>query len=436
MVIGSLVTNIVADLSKWGPNLTKARGQLGSFVKSVNVLKASIAGVVAVSGAAWIKQLAGQASALKDQAANLNLTIESMQRLRFASTQLGGNWKSLGKSIVFYNDLVGDAARGSKAAQATLASLGLEAKQLASIGTQPGFLKAIDAIRMLPLSQQTSAARALFGRGGADNLGFFNNGSSAIQGQMAGLMSLEVVSAETARRLDELADKAERLQLAWESIKLNTGGFLVDMWDRMTGGAPTQRPTLSNWFGMTSDPSANRSPLPAIFPARGPLGNPMSVRQPMTPAMTGNRPSIMGPAPPIVQWQASRDASRGMLQAQNAFSGVLNMLPNRIALAIRNATGTAPSLGPFGDWARNAGGALASLSNMGARPTPDMPHRSLSFTRAGTAESYRQRAAIGQQNEQAKTSKNHLKEAQKQTGIFNQLLGAFTNGAAEPAGIF
>jgi hypothetical protein len=65
----------------------------------------------------------------------------------------------------------------------------------------------------------------------------------------------------------------------------------------------------------------------------------------------------------------------------------------------------------------------------------DMPRSTLRLTRAGSADSYRQKAAINQQNDQSKIAKKHLKEAEKQTGILGTVAKALTVGAS-PANLF
>lgn len=350
MVIGSLVTNIVADLSKWGPNLNKGRSQLASFVKGVNVFKAVIAGVVAGELTSWFVSSVKQAGALKDLAARLNTTVEGIQRLDFAATQLGSDAGSLNKGIGFFNKVLGQAEMGSSAAAKQFENLKLEAKDISALGSDQGFLRVVEAIRGLPANQQAAAAQGIFGKGAGALLPMIREGSEAIREQMELLSKHEILTGKEADKLDKMADKVERLATAWGTLKMKAAAAVIDVLDII--GKPAEEIAMERIAasgkllgggGSSRGGGASRS-----WPGIPSLGS----MQPRTPAMTGPRPGIRPNSPDIIVQQQLRDATKGLTM-------VMNMLPAKLQIAINK-----PSLGPTEGLFKGIGGLAAGLGGV------------------------------------------------------------------------
>jgi hypothetical protein len=180
MVIGSLTTNIVADLSKWGPNLTKARGQLSTFSKSVSAATSKLGGLATAFAAGFsIKRIISTVDAMDDMAdaaGRLGVSVQSFTSLDYAAKQLGS---STGALTAGFTKMLAGVGRSAP----IFSQLGLDIGKLKSQSADQTFTDIADAISKLPTpAEKTAAAMAIFGKSGAGLLPMLNAGKDGIGG--------------------------------------------------------------------------------------------------------------------------------------------------------------------------------------------------------------------------------------------------------------
>lgn len=384
MVIGSLVTNIVADLSKWGPNLNKARGQMGEFVRGISTMQAAIGGLVAGAAASFIKSTIEQAAALKDTAFRLNVNVEALQKYRFAADQMGSSAYSLDRALGFLNKTLGKAVGGNREAVDAFQGLGLSISQLSNQGLDKTFLDVIDAIRRLPSdSLQASTAAAILGKSSMDLLESIRAGSGEFEKYGQRLEHIGGVASQSAiAGLDELDDKLKELKASWDAFKIeavSTGAGPVSMilktaqkelswWNwllNLPGGL------LRDAMGSTQYERAFGKP-DAASPSR-PFVRPLSVSTPRNPMFTsgqslgsggGGIGAFMQSGLSMMAAPNQNAVADNFKSAQRGLVAVLNMLPARIQVALTGNTLPGPLEGFFrriGGLAAGFGGAVPAV---------------------------------------------------------------------------
>ena len=434
MVIGSLTTNIVADLSKWGPNLTKARGQMAGFVQSVNVMQGVMAGLVTGAVASFIKSGADLGSSIHDVSQGLKVGAENLQVFRHAAEQSGSTAATLDRSLAFLSKTVG---KGS----AAFARLGLDVEKLRSQQIDQTFLDVIDAIRRLPTeSERAAAAQQLLGKSSSSLNNVIHDGASALR-ELRGEMEKYnmVVSQNTVELTDSLGDRVGALQKRWDNLKIRVAASAesiirvaehVNENPMLLFGDPLRQARTPWWL--------RKQEMPASFPRTPAMQEYSNTRNP-----GGSEYNIQGIGVSMLSGvnlvlQGIQDTINTADQHQTKLNNIISKLPVFMQVAIAEARGQSLP-GPVESVFRKAGEMVGAFSNATASPSPEMsaiPRTTLRLARTGTAESYRQRAATQQQNDQSKIAKKHLKEAEKQTGILGKVANALVNGAGMPANLF
>ena len=373
MVIGSLVTNIVADLSKWGPNLNKARGQFANFARNLASVQTAISAITAGVAVQFVRSQVEIASKIKDTSLKLGLAVESYQRLAFGMEQVGGSASSLERNVAKLNQTLGRALSGNKSAADAFASLGLDPKQLGAAGGESAILQTISAIGKLPsAAQQAQAAVAIFGKGGQDMLLASRNMLEFVNS----MMDIKPISAGAVDGLEKVGDEINTISTNARNLGVEMtaafGPAISYLLNLMTNEVQhlnlrfeMAKQILRDMRGYTiPGPPAKHVPAygeGAIFPSTPlPVGqhkNPNMFRpvQPRMPTLSGPRPRFWPDAPSL----AVNDQMR---QAEKGIAAILGLLPGRLQLAASNALGRAPSLGPAEGLFNGIGGMLAGLA--------------------------------------------------------------------------
>jgi hypothetical protein len=403
MVIGSLVTNVVADLSKWGPNLTKARGQMAQFARDMSTLQTVISGVVSGVAANFVLQMVDMGSALHDTASLLKVNVESLQRYRFAIEQVGGSASRLERNISMLNRMIGKASLGDGAAIGIFQRLGLDPSGLASMGTDRALMGSIEAISKLSSATEQAAITAqLFGKSSQDILLAARN-LKEFREQMG---KIDPVTSKAVGNLEAIGDEVNSLKTGFsnlgmeivgtfgpvllpfvenaqnqiKSLKATLWDFPWELWREMRGYTvtPTQTPTL---------PGA--PPIGVNFPGNPALNRPGNTANfPGNPALNPNFGQLPGQSPVAI------DANQK--EFMQGINRVFNALPGRLQGAIMQGMGAklpAPVENFFQGIGKfiGQGGLMANPAKaLGMVPGFDL-------ARSGSAESYRQQVRIERQ---------------------------------------
>ena len=198
---GRAVANIGQSFSAMEAPATAAFG----------AIRASILGVVAVvSGGGLISGITAaitRVNALADAAAQVGVSVESLQSIQIAFEEAGSSAQAAEQGLGRLGSLIGDAARGSKEAQETFVKLGVSFRNVD--GSTRTTIQVFDQLRerigaATSEQEKLSIAAEVFGQRGAraavaamEEIGGSVSEATARYREM-GL----VVSTETATRLD------------------------------------------------------------------------------------------------------------------------------------------------------------------------------------------------------------------------------------------
>jgi hypothetical protein len=216
-----LAVNLVATTDKFVAGINAAQGKLGKFVSGISKATAIVGGFAAYGLASVVRESIAAADALGDMAANLNINVEAIQALDYATKQLGGSENSLHGALSRLNRLLGDAAAGNDTATAAFARLGLQTEELLRLPLEQQFLAIVDAINQLPTSaQQADAAQDIFGKGAKDLMSVIQSGSEAIRQMGAELANLGgILSQESVDALGQAENAIGSFTKQWEVFK-------------------------------------------------------------------------------------------------------------------------------------------------------------------------------------------------------------------------
>jgi hypothetical protein len=292
--IGTLTLALQAKTDKLESDLSRARQKIGLLEKTIKQLSPSTAGVerqmsqsvqrmaasvgglqgmatkataavnglvaaAAAFGAVRLVQHAlSSADALEDMASQVNVSVESLQKLRFAAAQSGASADLLDRSLNVLNERLGDAATGSKESQQAFADLGLDWRQLREAGTEEAFLAIADALRQFPdVADRAARMGAVLGERSRAMANAMMLGSEGIREMGARLEAMgAVLSQEMITRLSAankslettatvinakvaiaVADLAPKIETTVDSLLRMTGALTgnTEAWSRLTG---------------------------------------------------------------------------------------------------------------------------------------------------------------------------------------------------------
>lgn len=152
---------VTAGFTRMGTSL-RAFDAIGR--RTTQMLTAFVSAATVLSTVRFAQNILAGADALGDMAQQTNVTVESLQRLRFVAAQSGSSAEQMDRALNLLNERLGDAATGSKEAQQAFADLGFRWQDLRQAGTEGAFLSIADAISRLPDATDRAAKQAaIFG---------------------------------------------------------------------------------------------------------------------------------------------------------------------------------------------------------------------------------------------------------------------------------
>jgi hypothetical protein len=157
--------------------------------------------------------------ALGDMAEQLDISAESLQRLRFAAQQNGATTDQLDRALAVLNDRLGDAASGSRDAQQAFANLGLRWQDLQGQRVDQVLLVVADALQQFENQSDRAARQAgVLGDRSRALLNFLNLTSEGIQTAARRLDAFGgVISDQAIRALGEANDKLDEFATLLQS---------------------------------------------------------------------------------------------------------------------------------------------------------------------------------------------------------------------------
>lgn len=221
-LISELITVLKTQDAGFQAGIAKAQAQLGGMAKSAEstfkLMKTAIAAVGVYTLVSGLKDATNAVSELNDAAAKLGVSVEPLQRLRFAASQVGVSSDIVTQSLGRMTKLLGEAVTAGGAAAEPFTQLGLSLKDLQGLQADQQFIAISNAIKEIkdPLIQAKAGAD-IFGRGFIQNMGFIR---SDIQGNIALFKTLGAeLSGDQVKAVDALGDKYGELNAQWEGFK-------------------------------------------------------------------------------------------------------------------------------------------------------------------------------------------------------------------------
>jgi hypothetical protein len=214
------------------------------------LLKANLALAIADIGARLIqmgKNAFEAASGLDELAEQLGVTNKFLQASQFLAAQNGVKLEQLEAAYGKFNQKMGEAADGSKEVIEKLEQLGVKNLDLAGkLRPTEDLMQDVAAaiVGIEDPARRAAAAVDFFGKSGTKLLPMMAeiaNGADAMAAKM--IQAGAYIGPETSKRLDEMADAAERASLRWRAFFANMISAVADWYERnrnfvamMTGG--------------------------------------------------------------------------------------------------------------------------------------------------------------------------------------------------------
>lgn len=182
--------------------------------------------------ASYSSQLDNLGESLVDMAGRANVSIESLQRLRFAADQNGGSADAMDTALVKLNKAMGEVIGGSEEMAKTFDALGLLELVKSGADTEKVLLGVADALKEIDRQfgpQLANAASLKIMGKNADELGvFMRSGADGVRGAEAAMSSAAIISDTLALKLAAMADKTATFNLKVIVLAASLEGVLID----------------------------------------------------------------------------------------------------------------------------------------------------------------------------------------------------------------
>ena len=158
-LVAKLQDNLSGPLQNAGNKTQSFGSSLSGMATKAGIAAAAISGVVAAVGA-----FADSMASIRDSAAGLGVSTDTIQSLGYAFRQTGGDSETFTKSMRGMTSFMRTAAQGGSEQTAVLAELGMSYEELAAMAPEEQFLAVTDALgEMTNAQEQAEAGAALFG---------------------------------------------------------------------------------------------------------------------------------------------------------------------------------------------------------------------------------------------------------------------------------
>jgi hypothetical protein len=224
--VSKLVTEVIADSSKFSAGINKAKAEARSFGNAV-AAGAAVAAVALTSVAAAaasigreVLQSADKISRLYDDTRKLGTSVAAFQELSVAASEAGVSAEGLSNLLSNMNKRLGEAQLGGGQAGKALQALGLSLNQLSGLSTDEKFTLIASKLKDLNnLQLQAAIASDLFGKAGKEALALYN---SDIDGTIKKVRELGFTLTDSqGEALDKLSETKAFIGTIWEGFKEN-----------------------------------------------------------------------------------------------------------------------------------------------------------------------------------------------------------------------
>jgi hypothetical protein len=236
--IGKLAVQITAETAGLAAGLRSADGQISSFSDKADFLvgKLKAVGPAAIlAGAAFagalVRNVANAADALGDLSERTGIAVEDLSRLQYVAQMSGGSADVLNTAVIRLSKGMSEAASGTGDALKAFDAMGVSVKNAdGSLRSQVEVLSDV-ADKFTEYEDgaaKTALAMQIFGRQGAEMIGFLNQGSAGIRELSEESDRLgNTISTNTAKAAGEFNDNLDRLNTAIGGLGREIAGPLI-----------------------------------------------------------------------------------------------------------------------------------------------------------------------------------------------------------------
>lgn len=237
--LGSLTVDLLLELGTFKQGMGKAEREAAKFEKQMRARARAISGSfqqvgkvlagfgIGFSAVGIVREMVSAAKAaiefgdeLQKATAKTGIGVERLSELAYAAKQTDVDFAALSTSLKKMQITLSEASGGSKAANETLAALGLTFGDLRRLAPEEQFEALADRISALKdPADRTRAAVDLFGREGANLLPLFEEGAAGVRALREEAHRLgATLTGEQATALAETDDAIKRLSQSWDGL--------------------------------------------------------------------------------------------------------------------------------------------------------------------------------------------------------------------------
>lgn len=228
-VMGTLVTTLAVDATKFNKGLSTASGGIKSFASSaasfLNPITAAFATVAASAAAAGlsiygIANRIADLAAINDKAMQTGLSGKFLQQLGYAADQSGVSVDLLRTSVSKMTQAIGKATMGDKAAQKGLADIGIRIEDIVSLHPDQQFKVIAERISKLPtVATRAAAAMKIFGKSAIDLGPLLSDGAKGIDTLLKEAERLGIgLNAASFEKIARADDAIQRMKSSFSAL--------------------------------------------------------------------------------------------------------------------------------------------------------------------------------------------------------------------------
>jgi len=206
---------------------TKDAGDIGEAAGATLTItwkKVAVAAAAAAAAVAAVVhetiEFADEVNLVAKRAATVGASVEDFQKVQGALDLMTDGSARAEMALINLNRKIDDARTKGGAAADQLARMGLDARDLAELDVDERLLAVADGIATLgDRAAQTAVAADLMGRAGRAMVDSFAKGREPFQESFKLIEQAGIISNETAKEAEALADAVYLLQQAWRSFR-------------------------------------------------------------------------------------------------------------------------------------------------------------------------------------------------------------------------
>jgi hypothetical protein len=217
-LIGALRVTLGLDSAEFTKGAAKAKQEVTAMQRGFGALKGAVAGMIGMIGVDLVNDLRalaresiGAVGGLGELAAQIGVSTDALQSLRYAASQTGVSDEELEKSLSQLTRRLGDAAAGAKEPAKAFKALGVDIRDAAGNvrPTEQVLLDVADGLSKIKTpAEQAAIAVDLFGKSGMTMIPMLKEGKKSLEEYMRTAKEIGVVIDEaTIANADAVDDQ-------------------------------------------------------------------------------------------------------------------------------------------------------------------------------------------------------------------------------------